>query len=637
MGDYITKEKVGVILFATPPAIEYWWEVVVRMKGEIIPDEVIDSIRKHYDILDLVGRYVQLKRRGRNYFGLCPFHSEKTPSFSVAPDKQIYYCFGCAAGGDVIRFVMEIEGITFVEAVRQLGEQAGIPIPSNEKPDPVKEDIRIQMRKALELAAQVYHYILMNNKAGGPARKYLRQRGVQLETVKEFQLGFAPVEGDFLLEFMKRRGIQERILEEAGLIVPRDSSTGRTGYYDRFRGRVLFPIHDTQGRVIGFGGRALGEGKPKYLNSPETLLFRKKNHLFNLHRARRWMRKEQQTIILEGYMDVIAVWQAGIKTGIATLGTALTEEQARIIRRNAETAIICYDADEAGQSAAMRGLELLASQQCIVKVGQMPHNLDPDDYIRKYGAEAFRTEVIGAALSFTAFKLETLKKGLNLQDESQRMKYLLMALEVISDLPLAIERDHYLRLLAKEFHISLDALKQELRQISARKRSSRDKARTKWHNEYHRPKHMVDEGSPTVHEEAERQLLARMIRDKEVAQQVLEVIGADFPTDVYAAIAAHLYAYYAANQPQDPGKFIATLKDEQLVQKASELVMMEIPEKSAEEIADYIRHIRNYPIHIQIESKKKEIERAERAGNITKAVQLGIEVIQLRKKMKKQA
>ena len=462
------------------------------MKGGIIPDEVIDSVRKHFDILDVVGQHVQLKRSGRNYFGLCPFHSEKTPSFSVAPDKQIYYCFGCAAGGDVIRFVMEMEGLTFVEAVRQLAEQAGIPLPSVEHRNPMQEERRTQMRKALDLAAQLYHYVLLKSKASRTARQYLLGRGVSPETITQFQLGFAPARGDFLLKFMKKRGVRESVLEEAGLIVARDSSTGRSGYFDRFRGRVLFPIHDSQGRVIGFGGRALGEGKPKYLNSPETPLFQKKNYLFNLHRARPVMRREQQAVVFEGYMDVIAAWQAGLKSGVATLGTALTEEQARIIRRNTETVVICYDADEAGFSAAHRGMELLADQGCIAKVAQLPRGMDPDDYIRKYGADAFRNEVIAGALPFTAFKLEALKKGVNLKDDSQRMKYLLQALEVISDLPLAIERDHYMRRLADEFNLSLDALKQELRQIGRRKRRSRDKPRSKWHNEYHRTKHMVD-------------------------------------------------------------------------------------------------------------------------------------------------
>ena len=238
----------------------------------------------------------------------------------------------------------------------------------------------------------------------------------------------------------------------------------------------MFPIHDSQGRVIAFGGRMLGEGHPKYLNSPETPLFHKGRQLFNFHRARRAIRKERQAILFEGYMDVIAAWQAGIQTGVASLGTSLSDDQARMIRLNAEHVTICYDADDAGQAAADRGLEVLKERGCLVKVAQMPPGMDPDDFLRKRGAEAFREEILAEALPLPAFKLEYLKRDYNLQDEGERMKYLTRALDVISDLSLAIERDHYLRRLADEFRLSLDALKEEQKRIWRRKKEKkRDK------------------------------------------------------------------------------------------------------------------------------------------------------------------
>ena len=376
------------------------WKAVVTVKGGPIPEEVIERVREHYDIVDVVGRYVQLKKSGRNYFGLCPFHSEKTPSFSVSPEKQIYYCFGCGEGGNVIKFIMEMEQLTFVEAVRRLAEEAAIPLPQVGTISDPEDGPRKRMREALEWACRLYHHILLNTDQGRDAFRYLQERGVSMETIKEFRLGYAPSSGDILLRFLKRKGFSEKLQEEAGLISSSDSATLPRRFFDRFRGRVMFPIHDSQGRVIAFGGRMLGEGHPKYLNSPETPLFHKGRQLFNFHRARRAIRRERQAILFEGYMDVIAAWQAGIQTGVASLGTSLSDDQARMIRLNAEHVTICYDADDAGQAAADRGLEVLKERGCLVKVAQMPPGMDPDDFLRKRGADAFREEILAEALPF---------------------------------------------------------------------------------------------------------------------------------------------------------------------------------------------------------------------------------------------
>lgn len=606
------------------------------MKGGAIPEEVIDRVREHYDLVDVVGRYVQLKKSGRNYFGLCPFHSEKTPSFSVSPEKQIYYCFGCGAGGNVIKFVMEMEQLSFAEAVRRLAEEAGIPLPRMGTFSDSEDGPRKRMREALDWACRLYHHILLNTDQGRAAFQYLRDRGMSVETIREFRLGFAPSSGNVLLRFLKRKGFSEGLLEEAGLVSSSDSATTPRRYFDRFRGRVMFPIHDSQGRVIAFGGRMLGEGHPKYLNSPETPLFHKGQHLFNLHRARKAIRKERQAVLFEGYMDVIAAWQAGIQNGVASLGTSLSGGQARTIRLCAENVIICYDADDAGQAAADRGLEVLKDQGCLVKVAQMPPGMDPDDFIRKRGAVAFREEVLAAALPLPAFKLEYLKKEYNLQDEGERMKYLTRALDVISDLSLAIERDHYLRRLADEFRLSLDALKQEQKRIWQRKKEKkRDKGGAKWNTEYHEGKHMVArQRKPSAHEEAERHLVALMMRDRDVAERVRESVGAEFHVEEYAAIAAYLYAYYAEGHPADPSRFIHYVKDERLMSCISELAMMEFPDSLSDEgIEDCIRMVRNYPFYMEMESVKRQIEQAERAGDIAKAVRLGTELYQLKKRI----
>ncbi|WP_089966712.1 DNA primase [Lihuaxuella thermophila] len=607
--------------------------------GGRIPDEIIDRVRRHFDILDVVQQYVQLKKSGRNYFGLCPFHSERTPSFSVSPEKQIFHCFGCGAGGDIIKFVMEIEQYTFIEAVRHLAEQAGIHIPeTGPVSDGREEEERRQMREALKLASKLYHHLLVHTEYGRHAREYLKQRQVSMETVEEFQLGFAPPSNQFLLSFLKQRGFKEEVLEKAGLIATRDSPAQKK-YYDRFRNRIMFPIHDSQGGVIAFGGRIIGDGHPKYLNSPETPLFHKGNHLFNLHRARSHIRKEQQAVLFEGYMDVIAAWQAGIRTGIATLGTSFTDDQARVIRRNAETVIICYDADSAGQSAALRGLEILRNHDCTVKVAQMPVGMDPDDYIRRHGGDAFKEEILAGSLSLTSFKLESLKKSFNLRDEDERIKYLAKAVDVISDLPLAIEQDHYLRRLAEEFHLSLDSLKEELRKRKALKKreAGRDKGESKWNNGYYREtgKQMIG-GSRllSVTERSEMLLVAHMMRDKSITEWVKRVLGADFHTEIYAALAAYLYAYYEQGNPEDVGRFIGHLPDQALIQKASELAMLDLPDEvSQEALNDYVRHIRNYPLLKEIEEKERLVEQLSRADEPVKAAQLSLEITELRKQL----
>ncbi|MFD1425688.1 DNA primase [Kroppenstedtia sanguinis] len=610
------------------------------MRGRI-PDEVIDQIRDHFDIVDVVGQTVQLKKSGRNFFGLCPFHSERTPSFSVSPDKQIYYCFGCGAGGDVIRFLMETEQLTFVEAITQLADQAGIQIPRSQREnsqDP-EEEKRQQLRKVTELTARLYHHLLLESDQGAQAREYLLKRGITRETMEEFQLGFSPDSYHFLHSFLKRRGVDEKTAVEAGLLVERDPSRGPSGCFDRFRGRIMFPIHDTQGRVIAFGGRVLGKSQPKYLNSPETTLFYKGKFLYNLHRARKAVRKAETAILFEGYMDVISAWQAGVFNSVATLGTALTESQARVIRRNVGTALICYDSDRAGQNAADRAAEVLKEQGCVVKVAQMPPGMDPDDYVRSRGAASFSEDVIAQALPYVAFKLEALKAGFNLQDEEEKMSYLTRAVEVIAELPRAIEQDHYLRRLAEEFHLSLNALKQELRlSISKKRGSNGDKGTGKWNNGYHPGKHMVGhQRRPLAHELAEQRLLVAMMQDRSVADRVLKTVGADFNIEIHAAIAAYLYSYYSEGHPADPGGFLRYLKDDRLLREASGLVILDTPEVTEEEISDYIRHICNYPLHKEIERKKEQVKQAERAGDIAEAARLGVELIRLREKVHKQA
>ncbi|GAB7386334.1 DNA primase [Bacillaceae bacterium] len=606
-----------------------------------IPEELIDQVRNHFDILDVVAEYVQLKKSGRYYFGLCPFHSEKTPSFSVSPDKQIFHCFGCGAGGDVISFIRKIEGLEFLEAVKFLADKAGIPWPLDEEKSAgsAEAEEKNLMLRAHELVAKLYQHILWKTEYGRIGLEYYQKRGFSPATIKEFSLGYAPDAWDLAANFLRRRRFPPELMVKAGLLVHKETGDGKEDrFFDRFRGRAIFPIWDSQGRVVAFGGRVLGDGQPKYLNSPETPLFNKSFHLYNLHRARPEIRKKQQAVLMEGYVDVITAWQAGIRNAVATLGTALTERQARILRRNAEQVVICYDSDAAGQEAAVKAGDLLAAAGCSVKVALMPKGLDPDEYIRRYGGEHFAKNILLQAVTLTAFKLQHLRISYELQDEADRMRYIQAALTVISRLRNAVERDHYLRRLAEEFHLSLDALKEEQRHIFRKlkkKEAKRDNLENKWNNSINNGKRLVANPVHPAYYNAERYLVALMMRNREIAEQIREKIGGAFNVDEFAALSAYLYAYYAEGNAPDPGKFMQRLRDDRLIETASELAVAEINENVTEkEIADYIKKVLNYPKWLEIERLKEEMKRQERIENHMEAARLGMEIFRLQKELK---
>lgn len=601
-----------------------------------IPESFLDEIRNRVDIVELVSEYVHLKRSGRNYFGLCPFHAEKTPSFSVSPEKQIFHCFGCGVGGNVITFMMEIENLDFVEAVRVLARKAGLPFPEPEgtEGETRADRERVSMREAYQLAARFYQYLLMHTDYGERARTYLRQRGVADDTITAFQLGYAPDAPDAVAKFLARRKFSLPLMEKAGLVF---RSASRGTYVDRFRRRVMFPICDGQGQVVAFGGRIIGEGEPKYLNSPETPLFQKSALLFNLHRARKAIRKKQQVVLMEGYLDVVAAHQAGVENAVATLGTALSPEQARILRRNAEQVVICYDGDDAGMEAARKAGLLLREAGCLVKVALLPDGMDPDDVIRERGAAHFRDRILGEAVSFMAFTLRYLRKGRDLRDEVERMRYIRDCLAELAQVPSAVERDHYLRQLAEEFHLSLDALKREQWQVYKRLKAKAQRVNLASEGNTSRNPggSLVVKPTYPAFQNAERMLLALMMRDASVARLVQEKIGDAFNLDQHAALAAYLYAYYASGNEPDPGRFLQTLRDEALLELASELAMLEGVETVDErQVHDCIRRVLDYPLEREIARLKEAQREAERAGDPARAAAIGTEIIALKRRMK---
>ncbi|WP_026689214.1 DNA primase [Alteribacter aurantiacus] len=603
--------------------------------GTRIPDEKIEEIRKASNIVDVIGDYVQLKKQGRNMSGLCPFHGEKTPSFSVSPDKQLYHCFGCGAGGNVFSFIMEIEGVNFVESVDKLAERSGISLPQTTEQS--QEDSREKKRNRYwvevhKLCVKLYQHVLLQTDEGKEAKQYLEQRGFDEDTIKEFELGFAPDSWDFLTSFLSKRQYDMDEMVEAGLLAKRDFD-GKP--FDRFRGRIMFPIWDRRGQVIGFSGRVLGEGNPKYMNSPESELFNKSEILYAFNRARPSIRKKNEAILFEGYADVISAFGAGIDNGIASMGTALTERQVKMLKRNTEKVVLCFDSDDAGQAATFKNADLLEQAGLTVRVANLEEGLDPDDYIQKYGADRFNEEVLGESQTFMGFKFRYFRKGLNLQAEGDRMEYVEKMLVEVSKLNRAVERDHYSRQLADEFSLSLDVLKQELLHIhKTQKRGKKEEGSLPDSKSTERKFVSLKSGNRLLpaYANAERYLLAHMLQDAELTFRVQEKLGASFNIDDYHAIAAHLYSYYGEGYEPSLARFIEQLPDERLKRIVSELAMMAIKEElSEQELNDYIKQILIYPKKVEIERMKQELKSTKDA---VKAAGMAAEIIKMEQQLK---
>jgi len=601
-----------------------------------IPDTVIEAVLKAHDIADVVGKYVGLSKQGHYLKGLCPFHSEKTPSFTVTPEKQIYHCFGCGAGGNSIQFIMDVDGLSFGEAVKKLAEEAGIPV-NWESATPVQTQAaqeRSSLHKGHEFASKLYQYILRNTAQGKEALVYLRSRGLNDKLLDTFGIGFAPANWDTLSQALDKRQFDLPLMEKGGLVSSRSEGGG---YVDRFRGRIMFPISDASGNVIAFAGRALGDVQPKYLNSPETMLFNKSRCLFHLHAARPHIRKSETLVLFEGYMDVIKAWEAGVHNGVATMGTALTHEHAVMIRKMAQRVIVCYDGDNAGQSAAFKSIPILEAEGCIVSVAMLPDGKDPDEFITAFGHERFMHETIGAAVPAMRFRLLYVRRNYRLHEEGDRLRYLHAAVQAIAELSSPVERDHYLRDLAAEFDASYEALKHnlhEIRLVFQKNAGAGDKKQKQWNNVMNNGR--SDPGTvlqPAYHN-AERLLLSIMLHDRDVCQYVKEHLGDGFNVEAHAAIAAYLYKYYEEHEEPSPSLFMSTLQEKTLESLAVSIALIgEGHAESPEVIDHYIREIKKFPQLQMIADKKEEMTRAAREGNAVRAAQIGYEIISLEKEL----
>ena len=425
------------------------------------PDEVIEEVRSSNNIVDVIGSYVRLQKKGSSYFGLCPFHNEKSPSFSVSPNKQMYYCFGCGAGGNVFTFIMEYENQTFPEAMKVLADRAGIALPEAELTEEQKrERNKRQLLLEINKTAANYFYYQLNNEQGQQAREYLENRKLSKETQIHFGLGYASKYSNDLYQYLKKKGYSDQILKETGLLTYDE----KHGAHDKFWNRVMFPIMDVNNKVIGFGGRVMGDGTPKYLNSPETMLFDKSRNLYGLNYAR--TSRKSYMIICEGYMDVIAMHQAGFTNAVASLGTAFTIQHSVLLKRYTQEVRLAYDSDGAGQKAALRAIPILKSAGINVRVIHMNPYKDPDEFIKNLGIEAFQERIDAAESSFM-FEISVLEKNYKQSDPEGRASFMKAMARRLLQFPQELERNIYIDAIAGRYGIASEELKRMVNSFGA--------------------------------------------------------------------------------------------------------------------------------------------------------------------------
>jgi len=562
-----------------------------------IPEEIVDEIRQRTDLVSLINEYIKLERRGKNMVGLCPFHNEKTPSFSVSPDKQLYHCFGCGASGNVFSLIMQMENLTFPEAAHYLARKAGVTVPEKKAQTGV-ESLKDKIYRLNELAARFYAYHLHNSEGGKKAYNYLLKRGIKQEAIELFKLGYAPPGWTGFYNFALKKGAPPDLMVKSGLVSP-----GREkGYYDRFRDRVMFPIFNISGKIAGFGGRTMSEGDksgPKYLNSPETPVFDKGNMLYGLNLAREEIRRQKKAIVTEGYTDVITAYQAGIKNCVASLGTALTAEQGRLLRNQADTVVTAYDSDTAGQAATWRGLAILQSTGCLVEVAEMPEGSDPDTFIRKNGPEKFH-DLVSEALPLIKYRLQQLKKRHDLTSDKGRIDFIEELMPFLLTAVNQIEQDYYLKKAAEILDIEEDALRRELK-----KRRSYDKR--KWKKEDLSKE--IEPQKISLRPE-EKNILSLMLQSKEIAEEGRNLLKLDYLDNSEAKkVIEEIWNLSAGELVFSIEKLLNKFEDQQIVSIISEAAtnpeMQDITDQTAKRmLSDSINKLHM----LWINRKLKELE-----------------------------
>ena len=531
-------------------------------------EDIVEQVRQSNDIVDVISSYVNLKRSGSNYMGLCPFHNEKSPSFSVSRDKQMYYCFGCGAGGNVITFIMEYENYTFMEAVRMLAERAGIELPQMEETPEEKKsrDIRSQLLEINKLAA-VYYFHQLRGQNGSTAMNYLKKRELGDETIQRFGLGYSSMYSDDLYRYIKSKGYKDDILKESGLFTYGDGKVT-----DKFWNRVMFPIMDMNNRVIGFGGRVMGDGKPKYLNSPETKLFDKSRNLYGLNIAR--TSRKPNIIICEGYMDVISLHQAGFNQAVASLGTALTSGQASLMKRYTDQVLITYDSDGAGVKAALRAIPILKEAGLTTKVINMKPYKDPDEFIKGLGAEAFQERIDKAQNSFM-YEISAMEQNYDLTDPDSKTRFFNEVAGRIVGFEEELERNNYIEAVADKYMVSMDALKAMVGNYGNRVGIVKDRHDSRRTSSSHKEK---EDGIS----QAQKILLTWLVQDMSLYPKVAAYLSPDdFIEEPFHDVAVRLYEQLDNGQI-NPAAIISTFDDGETQKKVASIFNREL----AEELSD---------------------------------------------------
>ncbi|MFC6322463.1 DNA primase [Companilactobacillus baiquanensis] len=597
-----------------------------------IPQEFIDEVTSKTNIVDVLSKYVQLKKAGKNFVGLCPFHEERTPSFTVTEEKQFFHCFSCGRGGNVYKFIMEMESKSFPEAVIEVAKMGNIPIPDSyqtENTNYQNSDSRTLL-KMYEETAKLYNHILLKTENGSGALKYLNQREIDNDLIKTFNLGYAPNNSDLLLQFFKDRSISEDILRKSGLFAENEDGQ----LFDRFRDRMMVPITDEAGNVVAFSGRILDKNAStaKYLNSPETEIFSKSKVLFNLSNAKKSIRDNQNVILFEGFMDVLSAYKAGVKNGVASMGTSLTDQQLYTLSRLTNQINICYDGDDPGVEATYRALTQLSDERFTYGVISVPDQKDPDEYIRSEGFEKFNSLVKNGVQTPISFILNYFRRHYNLNNEHDQLEFLNQSLQEIVKLSSPVEIDMYVGKVADEMNVSKESINKELDSL---RRSNAIKQPANNYKDIQ--KVSLERATASVRsnkfdriEKSERCLLYWTLNFPELKAN-LKGNNFHFVHDNYQKLYESLLAFGDINNNMEMSDFMNGLDDggKNLL---AELEMMKMPQEySEQEIEDYISNINNYDLESQVSEINQQLKQAAMVGDNKLQLELTKQLIDLRK------
>ncbi|WP_277258540.1 DNA primase [Merdimonas faecis] len=563
-------------------------------------DEIIEEVRSRNDIVDVISAYVKLQKKGSSYFGLCPFHNEKSPSFSVSRQKQMYYCFGCGAGGNVFTFLMEYENYSFVEALRYLADRAGVDLPEQEYSEAERRraDEKAVLLEIHKRAAQFY-YVQLKSSQGEQAMAYLRGRQLGDDTIKAFGLGYSSKFSNTLYQFLKSKGYADDMLAKSGLITMDE----KHGPHDKFWNRVMFPIMDANNRVIGFGGRVMGDAKPKYLNSPETLIFDKSRNLYGLNRAR--TTRKSYFLLCEGYMDVISLHQAGFTNAVASLGTALTAGHASLIRRYVQEVYLTYDSDDAGTRAALRALPILKDAGITAKIIRMEPYKDPDEFIKNLGAEAFEERIEKARNGFM-FSLEILERDYDLKSPEGKTGFLNEAARRLGRFEEEIERNNYIEAVAEKYHTGYEELRRLVGKMAVREGLAKP---------VQRPKTAGAKEKEDGIRKSQKILLTWLVSDERIFGQIKDYISPeDFSDGIYRKAAGLLFQQYHDGEI-NPARIMNYFTDEEEHREVAALFHTRIEELTSERekekaLMETVLRIKNH----SIETATRNLEPTDMAG-----------------------